>query len=220
MRERRGVLVLALAALLLLGGGWIAAARAGRECVLAAFTTDLSNRSEAQRVNIRRALARLDGRVIVAGGSFSFNDAVGQRLLEEGYVPAPAYERGGVADVPGGGICQLSSTLYNAVLLAGMRIDERSPHLRAVRSVGPGRDATVLFGKWDLRWTNPHPFAVRLRGNAAGERLVVEIRGSRPLPDPVSVEVERVAAADGLRVQTWRRTGGRVEMVAEDRYLP
>jgi len=211
------VAVLAFAALMLAVGGWAAAAAVGRQHVLAAFTTDLAGRSAAQRTNIALSVARLDGVVVPRGAAFSFNEVVGQRLLEQGYEKAPAFEGGGVSMVAGGGVCQVSSTVYNAALLAGMRILERSPHVSAVRSVGRGRDAAVLYGKWDLRWSNPYPFTVCVRGRVQGDRLVVEILGARPRPVTVSVteDVARTGTA-----QTWRRVGARTELISEDRYLP
>lgn len=218
----RGALALGLMSLLLLVGAFAAAEMAGRAHVLAAFTTDLSGRSQAQRTNIRAAAARLDGVTVPAGHTFSFNDVVGRRVLEQGYERAPAFEQGGVADVAGGGICQVSSTVYNAALLAGMRIVERSPHMRPVQSVGPGRDATVLYGKWDLRFVNSSDAAVRLRARVVGERLIVEVVGARPLQSAMKLTVERVASAGapgGLRVRTWRTCDGKRECISEDTYL-
>lgn len=210
--------VLALAAFLLLAGGWAASARLGRRYVLASFTTDLSERSPAQRHNILTAMARIDGTVLVPGAAFSFNRTVGPRCFQDGYDAAPAMQHGGIVDTAGGGICQLSSTLYNAALLAGLSILERSPHAETIYSVGPGRDATVLYGKWDLRFADPYRFTVELRLHAAGDRLVASVLGTHPRPCPVEVSVERLGGP-GVCVQTWRRIGSRSELISEDRYL-
>lgn len=219
LRLGRGAGIALLVCALALVAGSVAAARwIAAEHVLAAFTTDLANRSDAQRANIVTALARIDGGIVMPGASFSFNQTVGRRCLEEGYERAPGYVDNRVADTTGGGICQLSSTVYNAALLAGLRIDERAPHARRVRSVGLGRDATVVYGRCDLRFTNPYMFPVKLRARAVGERLVVEVTGSRPLPAPVSVRVEEARAAGGVEARTWRRVGDREEMVSADVY--
>ena len=211
--------VLALAGAALLAGTLIAGSRLGREVSLASFTTDLAGRSEAQRKNIVLGLARLEGTVIPPRALFSFNETVGRRVIDDGFERAPALTLEGVQDSPGGGICQLSSTLYNAALLAGLGIVERWPHLRPILSVGPGRDATVEYGRFDLRLLNPHPFSVRLGGRVEGERLVVEIRGGAPLTRSVSVRVERTREAGRqMRVCTWRRVGDREERVSNDLY--
>ena len=215
----RGVgFALLLCALALVAMGAAAARWAGAEYVLASFTTDLENRTQAQRANIAVALERLDGDVIMPGRSLSFNGTVGRRCVDEGYEPAPGYAAGQVADTPGGGICQLSSTVYNAALLAGLRIDERAPHARSVRSVGRGRDAAVVYERSDLRFTNPYTFPVKLRARVVGERLVVEVTGSRPLPAQVTVRVEESRAAGGVEARLWRRIGTREEMVSADVY--
>ena len=219
LMSRRAAWVMALAGMVLLGAVVAGLARLGREVVLASFTTGVAGRSEAQRNNIALGVARLDGVIVPSRAVFSFNEAVGARVLEAGYERAPALTFRGVRDTPGGGICQLSSTLYNAALLAGLDIIERWPHLRPVASVGPGRDATVEHGRFDLRVRNPHPFAVRLAGRLEGERLVVEIRGGTPLPRPISVRVECSSEMGRLvRVCTWRRVGEREERMSSDLY--
>ena len=193
--------------------------RLGRDVALASFTTDLAGRSEAQTKNIVLGLARLDGRIIPPRAVFSFNETVGRRVIEDGFDRAPALTLDGVRDSPGGGICQLSSTLYNAALLADLAIVERWPHMRPILSVGTGRDATVEYGRFDLRLLNPHPFSIRLAGRVEGERLVVEVRGSAPLPHGVTVRVERTQEAGRhVRVCTWRRVGDGEERVSNDLY--
>lgn len=219
MRSGRGALVLAISGALLLAGMLCVGSRLSREASLSSFTTDLAGRSEAQRTNIVRALGRLDGTVIPPGAEFSFNAVVGRRVIEDGYERAPAMGVGGVQDTPGGGICQLSSTVYNAALLADLRIVERWPHMRPVRSVGPGRDATVAYGRFDLRFVNPHGSSIRVVGHAEGDRLVVGIRGGAPLGHAVTVRVESVPQGDRrLRVLTWRRSGEREERISDDLY--
>jgi vancomycin resistance protein YoaR len=210
--------LLGVCAVLLVASAVMAARWAGTEGVVAAFTTDLADRSPVQRENIVIAAARLDGALIRPGETFSFNGRVGQRLIDEGYRKAPTYVEGGVADTPGGGICQLSSTVYNAALRAGLRIVERSAHASKVFSVGPGLDATVAYGHCDLRFANPYPWPVRLRARTVGERLVVEVLAAHPLPASVEVRVERQDLPHSTRTITWRRTGGVEEEVSEDVY--
>lgn len=215
----RILLPLLLCTLSLIVGAAFATRWAGTDYVLASFTTDLENRNDAQRSNILLAASHIDGKIVPAKSLFSFNETVGQRLVEDGYEKAASYQGDGVADTPGGGICQLSSTLYNAALLAGLRVVERAPHVARVLSVGAGRDATVVYGRCDLRFANPYAFPIRLQARAEGQRLVVEVLGSRPLPSPVSVRVERVASVDGVRVQTWRRMNGVETLLSQDHYV-
>ncbi len=212
------VLLLAAAALLLLTLGLVALHDLGRTYVLAAFTTDLEYRTPAQLANIRLAAARADRTRLAPQAVFSFNTVVGERLVENGYDRAPTYEDGDVVDTPGGGICQLTSTIYNAALLSGLRIVERAAHSSRVLSVGPGRDATVFYGHTDLRFANPYDFPLELRTRCHGKRLVAEIVGPRPLPEPVRIRVESVPSIHGIRVRTWRRIGNVERIISEDTY--
>ena len=87
-------------------------------------TTSNSNRNE----NIRLAVAALNGTIVKPGQEFSFNNTTGARTEEKGYKPATAYLNGEVVQEPGGGVCQVSSTLYNAVVFAGLKSTERHAH--------------------------------------------------------------------------------------------
>jgi len=141
-------------------------------CLWGGFATSLAGRSPEQRNNARRAALDLDGLIIAPGGLFSFNLHVGARDTEKGYIPAPIInDRGGLADIPGGGICQLATTIYNAALEAGMEVVERHPHSRAVGYVPPGRDATILTWRKDLRLRNPHSTPLLLKVTVGDGRL-------------------------------------------------
>jgi len=138
------------------------------------FATSLVERSPEQRANAARAAMDLDGALIPPGGVFSFNGRVGARDPLKGYLPAPIInERGKLSDIAGGGICQMATTIYNAALEAGMEIVERHPHSRAVGYVPPGRDATIVTWRKDLKLRNPHSLPLLLRVKLAGDRLTV-----------------------------------------------
>ena len=129
------------------------------------FSTSLIGRSPAQMQNAGRAALDIDGIIIPPGGVFSFNKLVGGRDREKGYTRAPMIDGSGyLQDIPGGGICQLATTIYNAALYAGLEIVERHPHSRAVSYVPPGRDATIATWRKDLKLRNPHrlPFVLRI----------------------------------------------------------
>lgn len=216
---------------------------------LSDFSTSLSERTPAQRHNIRLAARALDGAVIEPGALFSFNAAVGPRTLARGYRRAEALMEGEMVSSIGGGICQVSSTLYNAALLAAFQVVRRAPHLHAVRSVPPGRDATVWYGKTDLVVRNSRPHPVRLGVQVQGERMVTEVWGTRQPGEAVEVAVQvldrlppplrytydvRVfrgrraileAGSPGYHVRTVRRSAGlgplpRQEILSQDFYRP
>jgi vancomycin resistance protein YoaR len=147
-----------------------------REDVLAAMTTDLSQRTAAQRTNILQAAMSLDGTRVPAGSVFSFNATVGPRTTERGYQQALALMEGQRISSVGGGICQVSSTLYGAAKRAGCTIVRRVPHRGKVVSVPPGEDATVWYGGADLQWRPPVDATVR--ATVRGDKLIVSIARS------------------------------------------
>jgi vancomycin resistance protein YoaR len=149
---------------------------------LGTYRTSLADRTEAQLHNIRQAIMVLDGVVIEPGETFSFNKTLGPRTPERGYREAPAFMERDLVKSVGGGICQVSSTVYNAAALSGLSIIERHPHTRRVTSVPSGRDATVWYGKADLRLKNTRPHSVRLAARIANESLSFAVMGRR-IPD-------------------------------------
>ncbi len=185
---------------------------------LSQYTTSLQERTLPQLHNIRQAVQSLDGVYIPPGAVFSFNQVVGPRTLERGYLPAPVFMVAETLDSVGGGICQVSSSLYNAALLAGLEVVERHPHYRQVESVPPGLDATVWYGLADLKLRNPFPWPVRLRFQIRGQTLIVSVlgRGSRhalKIP-PIRVEQQRLDPQH-LQVSVYRGN----ERLSQDRYV-
>jgi len=181
------------------------------EPTLGSFTTSVRWRSAAQLHNIARAASALDGVVIQPGEVFSFNETVGACTSERGYVRAPAIIEGRVEDSPGGGVCQVSSTLYNAALLSGLEMIERQAHSYPVASVPPGRDATVVFGGTDLRFRNSLPGPITIRAAAGPSQLVVRIAGRRSARSEfrLAAEVDESAGPDArgtryLTANVWR----------------
>ncbi len=186
--------------------------------ILSQYTTSLQERTLSQLHNIRQAVQSLDGIYIPPRAVFSFNQVVGPRTLERGYLPAPVFMVAETLDSVGGGICQVSSSLYNAALLAGLEVVERHPHYRQVESVPPGLDATVWYGLADLKLRNPFPWPVRLRFQIRGQNLIVSVwgRGSRhalTIP-PIRVEQQRLDPQH-LQVSVYRGN----ERLSQDRYV-
>ena len=134
--------------------------------------------------NIELAARELDGVVLPPGAIFSFNERVGPRVTERGYREAPVVIGGQFAVDVGGGVCQVSTTLYNAALLAGLQARSRSPHSIPVSYVSPGRDATVAYGLIDLRLENPLPYPVVLSARLEADRLAIAVFGPSEMPVP------------------------------------
>lgn len=134
--------------------------------------------SSAQRTNLAVALRSLDGIVLKPGEYFSFNRMVGPRTLRRGYLAAPSYLEGDSPATVGGGICLLSSALYQLVLESGLKITHREPHLRTIHSIPPGLDATVWYGGADLQLYNSLPDPVQLKAAMDSEHLHLTLLGN------------------------------------------
>jgi vancomycin resistance protein YoaR len=145
-----------------------AAPRAG------SYTTTILDATPGRVENIRLTAALLNNAAIAAGAEFSFNSRTGEPTRERGFRPAVVFVDGGHGEELGGGMCQVSSTLYNAVLAAGLRVTERHPHSQPVSYVPPGRDATTYTDK-DLRFVNTTRRTLVLRSYVAGRKLTVDI---------------------------------------------
>ena len=148
---------------------------------LAAYATDLSQRTPHQRFNAQRAAAALDGVTIGPGKVFSFNRAVRGWSADQGFLKAPVSYDGVLVDDYGGGVCETSTTVYNVALRAGLPILERHAHTFAPGYAPPGRDAAVAYAGVDLRFRNPYSQTLTLRVRPEGHRLVCRIEASQPL---------------------------------------
>ncbi|RYG44915.1 vanomycin resistance protein VanB [bacterium] len=237
-RVRKNVFAV-LTATFALAAGAFALTAVPRETAIGNYSTSLKGRTTAQRHNAKLALGRLVGAEIKPGETFSFNTKVGTISRDQGYRKAPVSYNGQLIDDWGGGVCQTSTTLYNAALLGGMKIVERNRHRFAPSYVPPGRDAAVAFSNIDLRFTNPHPYPVRVEGKIEGDRLSVSLIGSEPLaerPQVVSEVAEmrtpetfvlggpnghrrvRNTGKMGCEVSVVRIQNGQRELISHDNY--
>lgn len=122
---------------------------------VSSFSTEYGSKSSAERANnIAVAVKAINGTVLMPGDVFSFNDIVGKRTAEKGYKEAPVIVGNKVETDFGGGICQVSSTLYNAILRANVKATERTHHTLPSSYVSLGMDATVDFGNIDYKFKN------------------------------------------------------------------
>jgi len=160
------------------------------QVVLGQFTTFFSPTNVNRSSNLRIAASALNGAVVPAGQEFSFNVAVGPRELSTGYKEALIILKNEFTPGVGGGICQVSSTLYNACLLANLPIVERHNHSVAVPYALPGTDATVTYKSKDFRFRNDTGKPVCIRAFMHGSSLTVQILGQRR-EAPVNVKIER-----------------------------
>lgn len=156
---------------------------------LGACTTSVGGTNN-RASNVALAASFCNGIIILPGEEFSYNTVVGSRTKERGFLPAPAYVKGETVDEIGGGICQVSSTIYLTSLRSNMAILERQNHSYAVGYVPDGMDATVYFGSLDFRFQNNTAYPVKMVVTMQNRKLTVELVGTKV--DDVTVKMESV----------------------------
>lgn len=166
----------------------LAANLAGISGEVARFSTHYSETGNRAR-NIAVACRRINGTVLLPGDVFSYNQIVGPRESGSGFRLAPVIVRGKLEPGMGGGVCQVSTTLYNAALLADLQIVSRTHHAFPVHYVPAGRDATVAYGSIDFRFRNNTDGPIAVAASGAGGRVVMRIFG-KPMPNR-QVRLER-----------------------------
>lgn len=218
--------------------------------LISKFTTryDASNVNRSQ--NLAIATGKINGTVLMPGEEFSFNQVVGKRTIEEGYKDAKIYQDGKVVDGLAGGICQISSTLYNAVIQANLEIVERRNHSFTTSYVKAGRDATVVYGVIDFKFKNTRTYPIKIEGsvgsgvaefNIYGIKEEIEysvdlapvVTASIPyttqyIPDATLAPGQQVvvqAGGNGCKVTTYKETklDGKFvskEIISTDTYQP
>lgn len=129
---------------------------------LSNFTTRYDAGNVSRTTNLRIATKKINEYVIQPGETFSYNKALGKRSVENGYKEAAVFENGGVTNGIGGGICQISTTLYNAVLQANLEIVERHNHSFVTSYADPGKDATVVYGALDFKFKNNRKYPIKI----------------------------------------------------------
>lgn len=172
--------------------------------LLSSYTTRVDPPEGDRALNVALAAVALNGALLVPGETFSFNRFVGPRITERGYREAPVLVNGRFEVGVGGGVCQVSSTLYNAALLAGLTARARSPHSLPVWYVPLARDATVSYNAIDLQLHNPLPHPVAVRAVVDGDRLTVQVwgpSGGRVAPYRLRTVVEAAWKATVVTVE-------------------
>ncbi|MEJ8547267.1 VanW family protein [Brevibacillus borstelensis] len=139
------------------------------------YTTYFNPGNYNRSHNIGLATKAINNYVVLPGEIFSFNKVVGKRTKEKGYLEAPIIVKGELSEGIGGGICQVSSTLFNAVDQAGLHIVKRYSHSRHVPYVPPGRDATVSWYGPDFVFQNKYAYPILIRAYSANGSMAVTI---------------------------------------------
>ena len=218
--------------------------------LISEFTTkyDASNKNRSQ--NLAIAAGKIDGTVLMPGEEFSFNQVVGKRTIQEGYKDAKIYQDGQVVDGLAGGICQISSTLYNAVIKANLEVTERRNHSFTTSYIKAGQDATVVYGVIDFKFKNTRTYPIKISAsvnsgiaefkiNGIKEEVEYDVSlnpvttGSIPyttqyIPDPTLAPGQQVivqGGGNGLKVTTYKDTklDGKLvsrEVISTDTYSP
>jgi len=220
------------------GAATMALVSAPKERCLASFATSLESRSRNQRHNALLSAQELDGAVIKPGEVFSFNKRVGSFSRDGGYRKAPVSFNGQLIDSFGGGVCQTSTTFYNAALHAGLEIVERNRHRFSPNYVPPGLDAAVAYYTIDLKVKNTYRFPIKVKAKIENDHLKVGFYGAgtqkvtildtkiHQVRTPTTFEMGdrqragrvRNTGKSGYFVQVFRTVDGRRELVSSDNY--
>ncbi len=151
--------------------------------LLSSFSTKYSVRATARTTNLKLAASKINGTVLMPGETFSYNKVVGARTIAAGYKEAPIYVSGEVVDGLGGGICQITSTLYNAVVYANLDIVERTNHQFVPSYVTASRDATVVYGSLDFKFKNNRNYPIKINCSVSGGIANFQIFGLKQNDD-------------------------------------
>ena len=158
--------------------------------VLGTFSTDFSSSGAARSTNLSVGAAKINGRVLMPGETLSGYECLQPFTEANGYKAAASYENGQVVDSIGGGVCQISTTLYNASLLAELEITQRQNHSMTVGYVKPSQDAAIAGTYKDIKVTNPYDTPVYIEGYTKGRTITFTIYGQETRPENRSIRFE------------------------------
>ncbi len=145
--------------------------------LLSSFSTRYDAGNVNRSTNLALAASKINGTVLLPGEEFSYNKVVGERTIAAGYKQAHVFSGGQVVDGLGGGICQISSTLYNAVVQANLEVTKRTNHQFLAIYVEAGKDATVVYGAIDFRFKNNRKYPIKIEGYANSGVAEMKIYG-------------------------------------------
>lgn len=164
------------------------------ESIVASFHTRFNPGDADRSHNIRLACSRINGKVLLPMDIFSMNRVLGPRTLENGYRNAPVIYKNELIQGPGGGVCQVTTTLYNSVLQAKLSVLERTHHSMPLGYVQPGQDATIAEGSIDFKFQNRADTAVCIAADVKGDTIRIRILGKKSAEKTVVKLVPRIIA--------------------------
>ncbi len=170
--------------------------------LIAQCITSTKTSSKSRTSNIRRALSKFNGFVVHPNETISFNKVVGKRTIENGFKEAPEFAGTTVQQGIGGGVCQASTTLYNALLRAGMTVETRYQHTMRVSYIPPSLDATVSESGKDLVFTNDRDSTIYIYTSVDSEKVQVKIFGQ---PTEYRIELESEIIQDNIASTTIKK---------------
>lgn len=191
---------------------------------ISSFSTSLTVSTPERNNNIEICTKAINGKILMPGEAFSFNQVVGERTKEKGYMEAPAIIDNRIEPSVGGGICQATSTLYDAVLLAGIKNIERTHHSLPVSYVKPGLDATVEWGNIDFKFTNTLEYPISIEGYVQNKELYVNIYSNPNLSNKKYTIENVINGVNGATTEVIRKTYENgvvtnIEHISSDEYM-
>jgi len=167
---------------------------------IASFSTKFNLNQIERSNNLKLASERLNGTIIAPMEIFSFNETVGERTKERGYLAAPIYFNNEISQSTGGGVCQISTTLYNLVLLTDLEVVERHHHSMPVGYVPPGRDATVSYDSLDLKFKNNTGNYLVLFAEVKNNSIIMKFYSSERMKKKVDIISEIITTTPPSKI--------------------
>ena len=162
--------------------------------LLGTCSTKYNASNTGRTTNLKLAAGKINGKVLLVGDEFSYNQTVGERTIAAGYKMAATYSGGKVVDGLGGGICQISSTLYDAVVFADLDVTVRRNHQFITSYLPGGKDATVVWGSQDFKFKNSRKYPIRITTTVSGGVATIQIWGHREETEyDISIETKKTA---------------------------
>lgn len=162
--------------------------------LLGTCSTKYNAGNTGRTTNLKLAAGKINGKVLLAGEEFSYNKTVGERTIAAGYKMAATYSGGKVVDGLGGGICQISSTLYDAVVFADLDVTVRRNHQFITSYLPGGKDATVVWGSQDFKFKNSRKYPIKITASVSGGVATIQIWGHYEETEyDISIETKKTA---------------------------
>ena len=191
---------------------------------LSTFSTNYVNNAN-RTTNLILASSKITGTVVMPGETFSFNDAVGERTVAAGYKNAAIFVNGQVEDGLAGGICQVSSTLYNAVVGADLKVSERHNHSKLTSYLPGGKDATVVWGVYDFQFVNNREYPIKIEMSVQSGVITAMVYGIKTDEEcQIAIESQRAGSTGAYSIynayKVYRQNGVEVnrEFLSRDLY--